>query len=159
MILQINHVKRIFQRQQSPLPDLWLQFTLPHRYTVPSHPCQLSLCLPVAFLVPSYLVYPELPVGLRYSATIRVLNLFVSLALLRSKTHMVSMPETSIHKYARPVFPQHKVRMSWQSSVIQSVSESPFPQPSSHGHLRSCILRPYSRHVPMSLFGREGVHC
>ena len=63
------------------------------------------------------------------------------------------MPETSIYKDAGPVLPQYQVRMSGQPLVVQTITESPTPQPFAHNHLRLRVLRPNRRHigVPPSL--------
>ena len=70
----------------------------------------------------------------------------------------MSMPEAPIHKDARPVFPQHQVRMPRQSFMVQPISESSLPQATSHNHLRLRVLRLDSRHVGMSLLCGESVH-
>jgi hypothetical protein len=70
----------------------------------------------------------------------------------------VSMPEASVHKDTRPILPKHQVRMSWQALMIQSIPESPFPQPTPHNHLRLRVLRPNSRHVIMTLLRGKTIH-
>ena len=68
------------------------------------------------------------------------------------------MPEAPIHKNARPVLPQHQVGMSGQPPIIQSVSESPLPQPPPHNHLRLRVFRPNRRHIRVSLLWSEFIH-
>ena len=139
---------------QRLFPLLRLQFALPYRDAMPTHLRQLALFLLVPFLISANLRHPELPVRLWNLAALRVHNVITPLALWRGaggEAHIVSMPEAPIHEDASPVFPQHQVRMPWQPLVIQSISESPLPQPTTHNHLRLRILRPNSRHVIMTL--------
>ena len=68
------------------------------------------------------------------------------------------MPKASIHEDACPVLSQHKVWMSRQPLVIQSVSESTFPQPSSHNQLRLRVFRPYCHHIIMTLLCSKTIH-
>ena len=42
--------------------------------------------------------------------------------------------------------------------MIQTISESPLPQPTPYNHLRLCILRSNRRHVGMSLLWSEFIH-
>ena len=51
-----------------------LQFALPHRDAMPSHLCQPPLFLPVTFLVPADLRYPEVTIRIRNLATLGVTN-------------------------------------------------------------------------------------
>ena len=71
---------------------------------------------------------------------------------------MVSMPKATIHENTSPVFSQHKVWMTGQPFVVQTVSKSSTPQSTTHNHLRLCILRPYSSHAFTPLFCREFIH-
>ena len=154
MILQPDMVQRKGDGFQRLFPLLRLQFALPYRDAMPTHLCQLALLLLIALLIPAYLCHPEVPIGCRYLATCRIHNhLFhlTSYIFHLWQRHMMSMPEAPIHEDASPVFPQHQVRMPWQPLVIQSISESPLPQPTTHNHLRLRILRPNSRHVIMTL--------
>ena len=70
----------------------------------------------------------------------------------------MSMPEAPIHEDASPIFPQHQVRMSRQSPMVQPIAETPTPQPPPHNHFRLRILRFDSRHILVPLLGREVVH-
>ena len=123
----------------------WFQLALPYRDAMPPHLCQLPLLLLVPLLVPLNLCHPELPVRLRNLTALRTLNVYCFLFI--GYCNIVSMPEAPIHKDARPVFPQHQVRMSWQPLMVQPVSESPLPQATSHNDLRLRILRVDSRHI------------
>ena len=120
-----------------------------------------TLFLLITFLVPANLRHPELPVRLRNLAAHRTLNHIFHLTsdiFLPWQSHVMPMPEASIHKDTRPVFPQHQVRMPRQPLMVQSVTESPTPQPTTHNHLRLCILRPNRYHVPMALLWGEFIH-
>ena len=68
------------------------------------------------------------------------------------------MPEATIHKDARSVFPQYQVRMPWQSFVIQPIAESPSPQSTPYNHLRLRILRVDSSHILVPLLWSELIH-
>ena len=59
---------------------------------------------------------------------------------------------TAVDENAGSVFSQHQVWMSWQTLVVQSISEPPTPQPTPHYHLRLGILAVNSRHIAVSLF-------
>ena len=67
-------VQRECNRLQRFFPLRRLQFTLPHCDAVPTHCRQFALFLLVSFLVASYLVHPELTVGLRNLAALAILN-------------------------------------------------------------------------------------
>lgn len=70
----------------------------------------------------------------------------------------MAMLETAVHEDAGPVLAKYQVRMSRLPLVIESVSESSFPQPTSHYHLWLCILITDSRHVFAALLRRDSVH-
>ena len=109
------------KRLQSLLTLRGFQLTLPNSDTVPAHLCQFALFLLVTFLIPSDLIYPELPIGMRNPTALRVHNHIIHLtSSIRHpwQRHVVSMPEAAIHKDTRPVFPQHQVRMSGQPPMI-----------------------------------------
>ena len=151
----------MLQRRQRMVAHGRLQFTLPHRDAVPPHPCQFLLRLPVPLYVSCYLLYPISPVCHRNLTTFRILNIVNPLVIQREvsgKAYIMPMPEASIHEYARPVLPQHQVRMSRQPLMIQPIPESPAPQPPAHNHLRFSVLRPYRRHILMPLFFGEFIH-
>ena len=150
MILKPYMVQRERNRVQSPFAFRRLQFALPYRDAMPTHFCQFELLFPVTFLVPADLRYPEV--------TIRIRNLATRRTIHRVWRHKMSMPEASIYKDARPIFPQHQVRMPGQSFVVQPIAESSFPKTTPHNHLRLRVLRPNSRHVPMALLCGELVH-
>ena len=71
---------------------------------------------------------------------------------------VVSVPKAAVYEDACPVFPQHKVRMPWQTFVIQPVSESPAPQALSHNKFRLRVLRPDFAHGFAAFFWRDGIH-
>ena len=72
--------------------------------------------------------------------------------------NLVSVPEASVHEYARMVFAEHQVRFARQALVVQSVSESMCPQPPAHHHLRLRVPASDGSHIPMSLLRGVGVH-
>ena len=111
----------------------------------------------VSLLVPPYLRHPKLAIRLRNLATLRIFNyqLFI---LNLWHCHMVSVPETPVHKYASPVFPHHDVRFPWQSWMIQPIAIPMPPQPTTHHHLRLRIFAVDGRHVRMALFCKNLVH-
>ena len=154
MVLQPDAVQCKSDRLQCLFPPARLQFALPHRDAVPAHFGQFPLFLLVSLLVSVNLVHPELTVRLWNFAALRTLQAYSPLALWRGvggEATLVSMPETPIHKDARPVFPQHQIRMSRQPFVVQSESEASTPQSTTHYHLRLRILRLDSRHVFVAL--------
>ena len=161
LVLQPYMVQREGYRVQRLLTLRWLQLTFPYRDAMPSHLRQLSQLLPVPFLIPPYLRHPKLPICLRDLTTLRTLNHII---LLTSdifhpwQCHMVPVPEAPIHKDASPVFPQHQIRMPRQPPVVQTIPESPLPQPPPHNHLRLRVLRPNRRHIRVPLLWRELIH-
>ena len=72
--------------------------------------------------------------------------------------NVVSVPEASVHKDARPVLPHYNVRFPWQPWMIQTIAVPMSPQPTTHHHLRLCVLAVDSGHVGMALLRRECVH-
>jgi hypothetical protein len=68
------------------------------------------------------------------------------------------MPETAVHKDTGPVFPQHQIRMSWQTGRIQPIAKPSTPQSSPHNQFRLRVFRPYSRHILMPLLRGEFIH-
>ena len=68
------------------------------------------------------------------------------------------MPETPIHKYARPIFSQYQVWMPRKPLMIQPISESSLPKPTSHNHLWLRIFRPNRCHIGVCLLFREFIH-
>jgi len=63
------------------------------------------------------------------------------------------MPEASVDKHARAVFPQHQVGMPGQPRVVEAVAEAMPPQPVPHNHFRACVLGPNRGHITMYLLG------
>ena len=117
---------------------------------MPTHLSQTFLLFLVPLLITLDFRYPEISVCLWNLTTSRVFHF--------TQFNVMPMPEASIYKYARPVLLQYKVRMSRQPFVIQSVSESTFPQPSSHNQLRLRVFRPYCRHIIMTLLCCKTIH-
>ena len=156
MVLQINPVQRESQRVESLFASFRGQFALPHRDAVPSHPRQLLLRRKVALLIPTDFRHPKRPIRLRNFAANTIHYSFFTIHLWQR--HTVSVPETPVHENARPVFPQHQVRMPRQSFVVQPIAESPTPQPTPHNPLRLRVLRPNRCHRRVSLFRREFIH-
>ena len=68
------------------------------------------------------------------------------------------MPEAPVHEDARPILPQHQVRVSWQPPMVQPVAKATSSKPPPNYHLRLRVPRPYGRHVGMPLFCSESVH-
>ena len=157
MVLQPDVVQGEGDRVQRFFTLRWFQFALPYRDAVPAHLRQLTLLLLVPFLVPPYLRHPEVAVRLRNLAALRISKyVFTPLALwrgVRGETPM-PMPEASIHEDACPVLPQHQVRMSRQSLIVQSVSESPTPQPTMHNQFWLRVLRMDCSHIGTPLLWR-----
>ena len=60
---------------------------------------------------------------------------------------VVSVPKTPVHKDASPILPQHQVRMSGQSFMVQSIAKSLSPQIMPHHHLRLSILSVNGSHI------------
>ena len=119
MVLQPYMVQRECNRLQRFFPLRRLQFTLPYCDAMPAHFSQFTLFLLVTLLVSSNLSYPELTIRLRNLAALRTLHFILF--------NKMSMPEAPIHEDTRPVFPQHQVRMSGQSLVVQPIPEPTFP--------------------------------
>ena len=72
--------------------------------------------------------------------------------------YVMTMPEASVDENAGTVFTQHDVGFSWQSRMVESISESPMPQEMPHQHFRFGILAVYGSHVIVALGRGEGVH-
>ena len=147
-------VERERQRFQSLFPHLWLQLTFPDGDAVPAHRSQFMLHFQVSLLVPLYLRHPKLTIRLRNLATLGIIKFFAPLAFWREvggEAHIVSMPETPIHKDTRPVLSHHDIWFPWQSLVIQPITEPMPPQPTTHHHLRLCVFAMDGSHVSMAL--------
>lgn len=119
------------------------QFAFPDSDTMPTHTGQFMLHLQIAFLIPLYLVYPELCPSLGH----RVISAV-----------FMSVPETAIHKDTRSVHPQHHIWAAWQPRVVQPVPETMPPQVFAHNHLRLGVFAVYCCHVVMSLLRSLAVH-
>lgn len=87
---------------------------------MPSHPSELLLLFTVSLLVASDFLLPEVGVGLWH------LEVFASL---------MAMPEAAIDEDASAVLPQHKVRMTRETWVIQAIAETTAPEIVSHKQL------------------------
>lgn len=61
------------------------------------------------------------------------------------------MPEATIHKDARSVFPQHNVRVPSQPRMIQPIAKTTTPQLFTHNNLRLRVFGTNARHVIMPL--------
>ena len=160
MVLQEYPVERERQRFQRLLPHLRFQFTFPNGDAVPAHRSQLMLHSRVPLLIPPNLCHPEVTVRLRNLAALRIVNFFAPLAFWRGgggEAHIVSMPETPVHKDARPVFSHHDVRLPRQSRMIQPIPIPMSPQPTAHHHLRLRVLAVDGCHVSVTLLGRQTI--
>ena len=71
---------------------------------------------------------------------------------------VVSMPEAAVYEDASAIFPENQVRMSWQSFVVQTITESPLPQALSHNKFRLRVLRTDRSHILVPLLWRKSVH-
>ena len=150
-------VQRERNRLQRFLTLRRLQLALPHSNAMLTHFCQSALLLLVTLFVPADLCHPKISIRLWNLAALRTLDVIFRLTSY-IRHHLVSMPEASIHEDARPVFPQHQVWMPRQSLMIQPISESSTPQPTTHNHLRLRVLRPDGRHIFMTLLFCESVN-
>ena len=117
---------------------------------MPAHFCQSTLFLFIALLVPANFRHPEIMIRCWYLAAGRTLH--------SGRIHKMPMPEASVDEDASPVFPQNQVRMPRQPLMIQSVSKTTFPQPTSHNHLWLRILRANARHIFVYFFRRTPTH-
>ena len=115
---------------------------------MPTHRCKLLLLLLVPLFVPSDLRHPELRVCLRNLAALRTLNV---------RRNVVSVPKATIDEDASPVFLEHQVGMSWQSFMIEPISEASLPQSTPHNHLRLRVLRTNRSHRFVPLLWSESV--
>ncbi len=104
---------------------------LPNHSHTPTFSPQGSYRRRVALLVRVQLGIPELGSGLRKSKKWAI---------------RMPMPETSMHKYHRPPFREHEVRLAGESFRMKAKAESSCPELSAHNHLRPCVLCPDSRH-------------
>lgn len=128
-----------------------VKLALPYRDAMPTHlrqsPLHLNITLPVA----QYLLYPEGAVSMRNLTTFGVL--YLDIGCIRSKgMDVVSMPETSIHEYARPVFSKHHVRLPWQARMIKSIAKAISPKKFPNDNLRLGVFALDSRHILASHF-------
>ena len=143
MVLKEYFVQSIGKRFQRFHSLTGFQLTFPYCYTVPTHFCQFALFFFVALLVSADFLLPKLRVCLWCAVT------FASL---------MSMPKTSIYKYAGSIFTQYKVRMPRKTRIVQTVSESTTPQVFSHYQLRLRVFRADRGHCLVPLFFRHFVH-
>ena len=143
MVFQVNMVERIFQCQERLFPFLGFQLTFPYRHAVPPHSCQFLLYLFVTLDVACDFSCPELRV--RFGNDV----IFATL---------MTMPETAVDKDAGAVFPQHNVRTSRQTRMVQTVSESVSKQILPDYHFRLGIGRMNGSHVFVPLVFGEDVH-
>ena len=97
---------------QRPLPLRFPELALPYCDTVPAHTCQLLLLFLIPFFVALDFLFPKISIRLWHP---KVFAAFVS------------MPETSVDKHARTVFPQHQVGMPGQPRVVEAVAEATPP--------------------------------
>lgn len=125
------------ERGKRPFAHGRFQFAFPDCYGVPAHVCQLPLHFSVAFLIARYLLRPEVRVALWHY------ELFAAI---------VTMPETTVHEHASPVFPQHDIRFPWQSRMVKPISKTACPQIFAHNDLRLRVLRTNGSHHSVALF-------
>jgi len=71
---------------------------------------------------------------------------------------VVSVPEASIHKDARPVLSQHNVGLPRQSLMIQPIPIPMSPQPTAHHHLRLRVFASDGSHVVVALQWGVAIH-
>ena len=107
---------------------------------MPAHGGELAAHLPVPFLVPLHLIDTERRVSLRHRVTFAAL---------------VSVPETTVDKDARPVLPHHDVGFPRKARMIQTVTEAMSPQPFPHHHLRLGVFAVDGSHIGVALGGSE----
>ena len=112
MIFQEDMVQCKGKRLQSLLPDSRLQFAFPDNDGMPSHFCQPMQHLMVPFLIPLDFILLELGIRFRHHIIL---------------TSFMSMPETSVHKDAGTILPEHNIRFSRQPWMIEPIPESPSP--------------------------------
>ena len=125
------------QRLQGLLPDSRLQFAFPDNDGMPSHFSQPMQHLMVPFQIPSDLIMPELSIRFRHHIIL---------------TSFMSMSETSVHKNAGTILPEHNIRFSRQPRMIEPIPESPSPQELPDKNLRFGILASDCRHIVVALF-------
>lgn len=70
----------------------------------------------------------------------------------------MSVPETTVDKDACTVFTKDDIWMAGQSTVIETITETPGMQPAADNHLRPGIGRVNRRHVGMTLLWGHRVH-
>lgn len=73
-------------------------------------------------------------------------------------TVIMSMPETTVDKYAGSIFSQHQVWMSWQSWIVQPVSKTMAPQIFAHKNFRLRVFRSNRSHCIVPLLWCHFIH-
>lgn len=89
-----------------------LELAFPYSDAMPAHLCQFLLLLFVALFVPAYFLPPKVSVGLWQ---------------LKIFAFVVTVPKATVDKDARAVFPQHQIRMPWETRVVETVAEATPP--------------------------------
>ena len=136
MIFQEDMVQRKGKRLQRLLPDSRFQFAFPYHDSMPSHFSQPVQHLMVPLLIPPDFILPEL--GIRFRNHVILASL-------------MSMPEAAIHQNTGAIFPQHNIRFSRQTWMIEPIPESPSPQELPDKNLRFGILASDCRHIMVAL--------
>jgi hypothetical protein len=118
---------------------------------MPTHLCQSPLYFNITLSIAQNLLYPESAVGMRNLTTFGILNLDVG-CIGSNGVDVVSVPETSIYKHARPILPEYHIRLSRQARMIKPIAEAISPKKLPDDNLRLSVLAPDSRHIPASYF-------
>ena len=89
---------------------------------MPTHLCQSPLYFNITLSVTQNLLYPEWAVGMRNLTTFGILNLDVG-CIGSNGVDVVSVPETSIYKHARPILPEYHIWLSRQARMIKPIAK------------------------------------
>ena len=76
---------------------------------------------------------------------------------MHCELRVMTVPETSIYKYARLILPQYHIRLPRQPRMVKTIAETVRPQEVPHYHLRLSILTMDSRHIYMSLLRCQSI--
>lgn len=139
MIITLN----LFYQMNASCNSIFLQFALPDNNYVPTRFSKCLLGFNITGNIPLNLLHPI--VRIRFGGSI------VFATLMR-------MPKATMNKYCRFMFGKDNIRLSWQLTIMQSVSKASAMQILPYDHFWNCVLRAYFGHHLTPLLCCQGIH-